>query len=252
MVEVFSNADVGAATALQTGQGVLDLGLTRLLLVSQQGGGGHQPAVDAIAALRHLFLDVSCLQGMRFFRSAQTGERNDLGLAHGGQRCNTRARRLTVEMHRTSATLGQPAAEMWIVEPDVIAQGVEQRHVGIRVYRVVISVYIECEFLHHGWYTLPRRMVAAQFGDWPALITRQRLRRKPGLILLSHSAESTDVEMPHPRLQAGSSTSATPKRSGGKAAVQSSHQLSAQVYAIHNFYPTFADEIVSRGAARKG
>jgi hypothetical protein len=95
-------------------------------------------------------------------------------------------------------------------------------------------------------------MVAAQFGDWPALITRQRSRRKPGLILLSHSAESTDVEMPHPRLQAGSSTSATPKRSGRKAAVQSSHQLSAQVYAIHNFYPTFADEIVSRGAARKG
>src|ERR1700676_1743630 len=74
------NADVGTATALQSGQRILDLRFARLLLVAQEGGRGHQPAVDAVAALRHLLLDISRLQGVRLFRRAKAGQRYDLGL----------------------------------------------------------------------------------------------------------------------------------------------------------------------------
>src|ERR1700676_4989280 len=68
------NADVSTATALQSGQRVLDLRFARLLFIAQEGGCGHQPAVDAVAALRHLLLDVSHLQGMRLFRRAEAGQ----------------------------------------------------------------------------------------------------------------------------------------------------------------------------------
>ena len=64
---------------------VLDLGVGRLLVVAQECGGGHDPAVDAIAALRHLLLDIGGLQRMRMFGRAEPGERDDLAVADSRQ-----------------------------------------------------------------------------------------------------------------------------------------------------------------------
>src|SRR5262249_12111494 len=48
------DAHMGAAAALEAGERVLDLGIGRLLVAIEQRRRRHDPAVDAVAALRHL------------------------------------------------------------------------------------------------------------------------------------------------------------------------------------------------------
>src|ERR1035437_4998843 len=110
------NADVRAAAALQSRQRVLDLRFARLLLVAQEGGSGHQPAVDAVTTLRHLLLDISGLQWVRLFWRSQTGQRRNLRVADGGQRCHAGARRLAVDMHGARATL-RPQPNCGLLRP---------------------------------------------------------------------------------------------------------------------------------------
>ena len=140
---------VRAAAALQPGQRVADLGVGRLLLVAQERGRGHDPAVDAVAALRHLFLDVSGLQRMRLVRRAEAGERDDLAVADRRDRRDAGADRLAVEMHGAGAALGEPAAEMRIVQAEIVAQRVEQRHVLVRLHGVHLAVDVEGKLLGH-------------------------------------------------------------------------------------------------------
>src|SRR5712671_3725898 len=72
------NADVRAAAALQTLERLLDLGLARFLLLGKKCRGGHDPAIDAVAALRHLLFHVGGLEGMRLIRRAKPRQRYDL------------------------------------------------------------------------------------------------------------------------------------------------------------------------------
>src|SRR5262245_64001278 len=101
-----------AAAALEAGERVLDLVLGRLFLLVEEGGGCHDPAVDAVAALRHLFLDIGLLDRMRLLGGAEAGERHHLAGADGRDRRHTRANRLAIEMHRAGAALREPTAEM--------------------------------------------------------------------------------------------------------------------------------------------
>src|SRR5258706_5258231 len=55
---------VGAAAAFESRERGAYLRIRRFGGVAQQRRRGHHPAVDAIAALRHLFFDVRGLQGM--------------------------------------------------------------------------------------------------------------------------------------------------------------------------------------------
>ena len=55
-----------------------------------------------------------------------------------------------VEMHGAGAALREPAAEMRIVEADVVAQRVEQRHVGIGIDGVRLAVDGQRKCLGHG------------------------------------------------------------------------------------------------------
>ena len=131
-------------------QRVLDLGFARLLFVAQESGGGHQPAIDAVAALRHLLFNISGLQRMRLFRRAEAGQRHDLGVADSGERRDAGTHRLAVEMHGAGAALCQPAAEMRIVEADIVPQCVKQRHVGVGIDRMSLAIDVEGKALVHG------------------------------------------------------------------------------------------------------
>jgi len=132
-----------AAPAFQSGQRILDLFVGRLLVVAQECGGRHEPAIDAIAALRHLLLDVSGLQRMRLVRGAQSGERCDFAIADRRERRDAGADRLTVKMHGAGAALRQPAAKMQIIQTESVAQRVKQRHVRIGGDGMGASVYAE-------------------------------------------------------------------------------------------------------------
>jgi hypothetical protein len=53
------------------------------------------------------------------------------------------------ELHRAGATLRQPAAEMRIVQTEVVAERVKQGHVRIGGDGMGASVYAEGKFLTH-------------------------------------------------------------------------------------------------------
>src|SRR6266487_6360 len=76
------DAHVGAAAAFEAGERFSDLRVRRFLRSIEERGRSHDPAVDAVAALRHLLLDVGLLDRMRLLRRAEAGKRDDLAPAH--------------------------------------------------------------------------------------------------------------------------------------------------------------------------
>src|SRR5215470_19938106 len=110
---------MGAATAFQALKRSLDLRFGRLLLLVEEGGGRHDPAIDAVAALRHLLFHIGGLQRMRLLRAPEAGERYHLTVPHGRNRRHAGADCLPVEMDGARAALRKAAAEMGIVEADV-------------------------------------------------------------------------------------------------------------------------------------
>src|SRR5215471_2855604 len=72
------DGNVRPAAALESRERVAQLSVARLGVLLQVRGRGHDPAVDAIAALRHLLLDVRRLQRVGLLRRPQALQRCDL------------------------------------------------------------------------------------------------------------------------------------------------------------------------------
>src|ERR1700704_1526385 len=119
---------VRSAAALEPGEGIAQLSVARFRVLLEVGRRGHHPAVDAVAALRHLLLDIRRLQRMRLLRRAEALEGGDRLAARGGDRQHARAHRLAVKVHGASSALREAAAEVGIVEAEIVAQGVQQGH----------------------------------------------------------------------------------------------------------------------------
>src|SRR5215831_9023069 len=137
------DAHMRAAAALEAAERLFDLRVGRLLGLIEECGCRHDPAVDAVAALRHLLLHIGLLDRMRLLGRAEAGEGDDLAAAYRRDRRHAGAHRLAVDVHGAGAALRQAAAEMRIVERELVAQRVEQRHVGIGVDRVDLAVHVE-------------------------------------------------------------------------------------------------------------
>src|SRR6266436_9399558 len=103
---------MGAAAALEAGERIFDLGVSWFLVLSEERCRGHHPAVDAIAALRHLLLDVGLLDRVRLLRRAEAGQGDDFAIAHRGERRDARAHGLPIDVHGAGAALCEPTAEM--------------------------------------------------------------------------------------------------------------------------------------------
>src|ERR1700758_2736377 len=117
------------APAFEPRKTVADLLLRGVRGVAQQRRRSHDPAVEAIAALRHLLGDESCLQRMRLVRRAEPGEGRKLGPGRRRYRQRAGPRRRTVDMDGARPALREPTAEMRIVEAELIAQHVEERRI---------------------------------------------------------------------------------------------------------------------------
>src|SRR5712664_249718 len=139
---------VGAAAAFQAGERVAQLGVARFGVLPQDRGGGHDPAVDAVAALRHLLRDVGGLQRMRLGRRAEALDGGHLLARHGRERHHAGAHRLAVEVDRAGPALRQAAAEVRIVHAEIVAQRVQQRHLGLGVHLHALAVDREVEARH--------------------------------------------------------------------------------------------------------
>src|SRR6476646_5799518 len=84
---------MGAAAADEVLQRFLDLRIRRLGIAIDQLGRRHDPAVDAVGALRDLLLEPGCLDRMRLLGRAEAGERGDIFASERGDRSNAGAHR---------------------------------------------------------------------------------------------------------------------------------------------------------------
>src|SRR4029078_8457562 len=109
-----------AVCELQARGVVAHLLRARLWVLFCGGSRCHDPAIDAVAALRDAFCDVRGLQWMRLFRRTKAGKRRDFLAGDSGDRQYARAHRLAVQLDGAGAALCEAAAEMRIVESEVI------------------------------------------------------------------------------------------------------------------------------------
>lgn len=49
---------------------------------------------------------------------------------------------------RTGAALSEATAELGAVQPEIVTQGVEQRHIGFDVHRLILAIHAERYFCH--------------------------------------------------------------------------------------------------------
>src|SRR5262245_8446594 len=138
-----------AAAALEPGECLTDLRIVRARVLLEQRHRGHDPAVETVSALRHLLGDEGGLHLVRLVGIADAGERGDGFAAERIDRGYAGARRLAVHQHRAGAALGEPTAKPWIPHAEVIAQGVEQRHIRLRLDGVPGPVDVELNALGH-------------------------------------------------------------------------------------------------------
>src|SRR5437870_4679373 len=103
---------MGAASAFEPGERILDLAIARFLFLVEQRRRGHDPAVDAIAALRYLLLDIGFLDRVRLVRRAEARKRHHLAAADRRQRRHAGAHRLTVDVDGAGTALREPTAKM--------------------------------------------------------------------------------------------------------------------------------------------
>src|SRR5262249_22810767 len=105
------DAHVSATAALEIRQRIADLRVARVRVLVEQRDRSQYPAVEAIAALRHLLFDERGLYLVRLVRAADSGERDDLARADGIDRRDAGAHRLAVDQHGARTALREPAAE---------------------------------------------------------------------------------------------------------------------------------------------
>ena len=122
--------------------------VVRLGILIEQGFGGHDHAVDAVAALHGLLVDEGLLDLVHLLGVAQAFERGHGFVLRCADGSDAGADRVAVHDHGAGAALGQAAAEFGTVELQIVAQCIEQRHVRLGVDDLRLAVYSQGYFCH--------------------------------------------------------------------------------------------------------
>src|SRR5437879_6605469 len=133
-----ADALVGAAAADVRHRGV-DVGVARAAVLGEQRCRGHELAVLAVAALRHVLGDPGPLHGVAPARR-QPFDRGHALPGHRRDRHHAGAHRSAVEMYGAGAALGDPASELRAGETEVVAQHPQERRVGRTVHALWLAV----------------------------------------------------------------------------------------------------------------
>ena len=116
------NPLMGTAPTQIPREGFIDLRVCWIFIVGEKGAGGHDHAVDAIAALYGLLIDERLLQFPWFFCAAQPFERGDALALHSRSGRYARAHGLAVYNDRTGPALSKAAAKLRSVDFKVVPQ----------------------------------------------------------------------------------------------------------------------------------
>ncbi len=134
---------MGAATAFEIRKGLANLWIARIGIVPKEGRRGHDPAIEAIAALRNVFLNKSRLNRVWIFFRSQPGQGCYLAPFGLRDRCDAGAGSLTVDMDGARSALSQAASKMRVGIFEIVAQRVEQRHLGIDIDLLLLPINIQ-------------------------------------------------------------------------------------------------------------
>ena len=148
------------AAALEAREPIADLLLGRVGRVAQQRRRRHDPAIEAVAALRRLLLNEGKLQFVRRRLGAQARERGN-GTLHFGERQLATAHGSTAEQHGARTALSETAPEARVAQLQIIAQRVEKWHGRIRIHLVSLAIHLEDKAFRHGAPPLLRRQMCA-------------------------------------------------------------------------------------------
>src|SRR5205085_7819565 len=99
------------------------------------------------AALRDLLIDPGLLQRVELAVAREAFECGDFGF-HRRRRHHARTNRRTVDDHCACAALPQTAPELGALQPEVVAQHIEQRRGRFNVYRVGTAVHLKIDPAH--------------------------------------------------------------------------------------------------------
>ncbi len=119
---------MGAAAAEIVLQRQANLSLGRMRVAGQEGFGGHDHAVEAVAALRGLGLDERALH----LAFPEPFERGDRAAGDGADGDHAGARGTAIDQHHAGAAFAKAAAEFRAVQREIVAQYVDQRRIGRR------------------------------------------------------------------------------------------------------------------------
>src|SRR3954469_10531679 len=125
------DAHMGAAPAEMALQGLEDFFFRRFI----ERGNRHQDSIDAVAALRRLFVQKRLLQRVGSRRCAEPLDRRDFLADSGPERRIAGLDGAPLHHHGTRAAVAGPAAEARTLEAEIVAQGVDERRrrIGLRL-----------------------------------------------------------------------------------------------------------------------
>jgi len=128
---------------------VIDLSVGGTMICCEKGGGGHDLARLAIAALGNLFIYPCLLDRMEFV--SETFDGHNLVPNSALNRRLAGARGLAIYMYRTRTAHGDAAAVFGSGQLQQVAEDPEQGHVGFRSHDVRTTVDFQGELRH--WAT---------------------------------------------------------------------------------------------------
>ena len=128
-----ADAHIGAASADISSHRGVDVGIVGMRRLGQQRGCRHDLAGLAITALDHFKVEPRLLHFGAGLGRTDAFDRGDGAAANCADREQTRAHRITVDVHGAGAALRDAAAEFRARHSENVAQDPQQRHVGFNV-----------------------------------------------------------------------------------------------------------------------
>src|SRR5438552_1823653 len=125
------NARVGATSAQVTVESLLDLLGGRMRCLREQRFRRHDHAVRAVTALGRLLGNEGSLDGVGLLGRAEPLERRNLLASGLLNSSDAGARGFAVDQHGAGAALTEPATELRPMQPERIAQDIEEWLGGI-------------------------------------------------------------------------------------------------------------------------
>src|SRR5262245_10728348 len=141
------------AAATDVGEGSVDVGVCRFWIVFQQTGDSHDHTALAVTALRDVEVEPCLLHGMQFAILRQAFDGGDLLAGRFAGRKRARPHRCAIEVDGAGAALCDAATVFGAGQPDVFADGPEERGVRFDVNVIGLSIDQKTDHEFAPWRT---------------------------------------------------------------------------------------------------